>query len=149
MLKIHAMARTTVLDPLQKYKFRVTSSGLPSGMGFQKVSGLSREVGVVEYTEGGFAHVHKLAGKEKVGEISLETGQFANKDLETAYKNCLSSPAYRTTLTIEQMDKFDVVKRTWTLNEAWVSKWEASDLDSSSEDAAIEKITVQFENFLD
>ena len=34
-------------------------------MGFQKVSGLTREIGVVEYDEGGYSYTHKLTGKEK------------------------------------------------------------------------------------
>lgn len=45
-------ARTTSLDPLQKYKFRLTVPGIPTEIGFQKVSGLTHEVGVAEYTEG-------------------------------------------------------------------------------------------------
>ena len=52
-LKAHAMARTVANDPLQKYMFRVTIPGLPSGLGFSKVSGLVSEMGVTEYPQGG------------------------------------------------------------------------------------------------
>lgn len=128
--------------------FRVTVPGLPSGMGFQKVGGLTREVGVIEYLEGMYANTHKLAGREKVGEVVLEKGMFADKALETHYTKVLKDPNIRNTIIIEILDRFGVAHRTFKLAEAWVSKWEGSDLDASSEDVAIEKITVQFEYFL-
>lgn len=142
------MARTYANDPLQMFKFRVSMPGLPAGMGFQKVSGLTREIGVVEYDEGGYSHTHKLTGKEQGGEVTLEKGMFANTDLEEIYKRSLNSPDYRTTVIIEQLDKFGKVARSWTLAEAWVSKWEGSELDATSEDVAIESITIQFEYYL-
>lgn len=142
------MARTYANDPLQMFKFRVSMPGLPAGMGFQKVSGLSREIGVVEYDEGGYSHTHKLTGKEQGGEVTLEKGMFANTDLEEIYKRSLNNPDYRTTVIIEHLDKFGKVARSWTLAEAWVSKWEGSELDATSEDVAIESITIQFEYYL-
>lgn len=142
------MARTYANDPLQMFRFRVSMPGLPAGMGFQKVSGLTREIGVVEYDEGGYSHTHKLTGKEQGGEVTLEKGMFANTDLEDIYKRSLNSPDYRTTVIIEQLDKFDKVARSWTLAEAWVSRWEGSELDATSEDVAIESITIQFEYYL-
>lgn len=142
------MARTYANDPLQMFKFRVSMPGLPAGMGFQKVSGLSREIGVVEYDEGGYSHTHKLTGKEQGGEVTLEKGMFANTDLEDIYKRSLNRPDYRTTVIIEQLDKFGKVARSWTLAEAWVSRWEGSELDATSEDVAIESITIQFEYYL-
>ena len=142
------MARTYANDPLQMFRFRVSMPGLPAGMGFQKVSGLTREIGVVEYDEGGYSYTHKLTGKEQGGEVTLEKGMFANTDLEEIYKRSLNRPDYRTTVIIEQLDKFGKVARSWTLAEAWVSKWEGSELDATSEDVAIESITIQFEYYL-
>lgn len=141
-------ARTLANDPLQKFMFRVTVPGLPAGIGFQKVGGLSREVGVVEYLEGLYNYTHKLAGREKVGEVTLERGSYASKELEDAYTKILKDPKARNTVIIEILDRFGKAKRTYKLAEAWVSKWEGSDLDATSDDVAIEKITIQFEYFL-
>lgn len=141
--------RTTSLDPLQKYKFRLTVPGIPTEIGFQKVSGLTHEVGVAEYTEGGYDYAHKLPGKPKVGEVTLERGAYADKDLEEMLKDTLTNPDMRGTVIIEHLDRYGNVGRTYKLAEAWASKWESSDLDSSSDDVAIEKITLQFEYFLD
>ena len=142
------MARTIANDPLQKFMFRVTIPGLPTGLGFQKVGGLTREVGVVEYLEGLYQHTHKLPGREKVGEVTLERGSYATKELEAQYKKVLTDSNLRNTVIIEILDRFGNAKRTYKLAEAWVSKWEGSDLDASSDDVAIEKLTVQFEYFL-
>lgn len=142
-------ARTIANDPLQKFMFRVTIPGLPAGLGFQKVGGLTREVGVVEYLEGLYTYTHKLPGREKVGEVTLERGSYASKELEAQYKKVLTDPNVRNTVIIEILDRFGNAKRTYKLAEAWVNKWEGSDLDASSDDVAIEKITLQFEYFLD
>lgn len=142
-------ARTMTNDPLQKFMFRVTVPGLPAGIGFQKVGGLTREVGVVEYLEGMYDHVHKLPGREKVSEVTLERGSYASKDLEKQYKKILTDKNARNTVIIEILNRFGETKRTYKLAEAWVSKWEGSDLDATSDDVAIEKITIQFEYFLD
>ena len=143
------MARTIANDPLQKFMFRVTVPGLPTGLGFQKVGGLTREVGVVEYLECLSKYTHKLPGREKVGEVTLERGSYATKELEAQYKKVLTDSNLRNTVIIEILDRFGNAKRTYKLAEAWVSKWEGSDLDASSDDVAIEKLTVQFEYFLD
>lgn len=147
-IKAHAMARTIANDPLQKFRFKVTIPGLPSGMGFSKVSGLVRETGVTEYAEGGYTHNHKLPGKEKVEPVVCERGEYANKELENIYKKILSDPKARNTVIIEHLDKYGETARTFKLAQAWISKWESSDMDAMSEDTAVERITIQFEYFL-
>lgn len=141
-------SRSVENDPLQKFMFRVTIPGLPAGLSFQKVSGLSREVAIVEYLEGMYQYAHKLAGREKVGDITLERGAYASDELLAEYKRVLTDPARRSTIIIEYLDRFGNTKRTYTLAEAWITKWEGSDLDATSDDVAIEKITIAFEYFL-
>lgn len=142
------MARSRSNDPVSKCKFLVSVPGLPSGMGFTKASGLSREVGVVEYKESGYDYTHKLVGKETVEAVTLERGMFASSEFEALYKKVLSDENFRTTVTISLLDNTRKVVRTWKLAEAWVSKWEGTDFDAESEDVAIEKITIEFEYFL-
>ena len=142
-------ARTTSVDPLQKFKFRLTVPGLPSGIGFQKVSGLTHEVGVTEYDEGGFDYTHKLPGRQKVSEVTAERGSYADNSFQNLLKQTLTNPSMRNTVIFEQLNRYGETVRTYKLAEAWVSKWEGSDADASSDDVAIEKLTIQFEYFLD
>jgi phage tail-like protein len=148
ILKAFAV-RTVADDPLQKMKFRVTIPGLPTGLGFQKVSGLNSEYEVVEYLEGLYEHAHKLPGRQKVGEVTLERGTYSTNEMMDLYKSTLTSANMRNTVIVEVMDKYNNPVKTYKLAEAWVSKWEGSDLDATSSDVAIEKITLQFEYFLD
>lgn len=142
-------ARTTSVDPLQKFKFRLTVPGLPSGIGFQKVSGLTHEVAVTEYDEGGFDYTHKLPGRQKVSEVVAERGTYADSGFHDLLKQTLTNPSLRNTVIFEQLNRYGETIHTYKLAEAWVSKWEGSDADAGSDDVAIEKLTIQFEYFLD
>lgn len=148
--KAHAMARTGISDPLKKFKYRVTIPGLPTTVGFSKVSGLKRDITTIEYNEGGYAHTHKLPGKEKVDPIVLERGVFfGDVDLYSLFKKTLTNTDVRTTVTIELLNLLGAVSQTWTLNEAWVKTWEGPDFDANADEVAIEKITFEFEHYLD
>lgn len=140
-------ARTIKEDPLQSFMFRVQLSGMGGELGFTKVSGLSREVDVVEYFENMYEHAHKLPGREKVGEITFEKGMYGDLTYVHEYEKVLgtSKNECRHEVTIKVMNRFNEVKRTFTLYEAWFSKYEVGDLDGSSNDVIVETLTVQFE----
>ena len=111
-------ARTSAEDPLQKFKFRVTIPGIPGTIGFQKVSGLDMNINSVEYNESAYPYVHKLPGLVSFSEVTMERGMFEDTSM------------------LDQMQ------------EAWISKWESGDFDATSDDVAIETITVQYEYLL-
>lgn len=141
-------SRTRDQDPLQGFKFRVSISGLPAGVGFQSVGGLSREVAVVEYLESMYEHAHKLPGRESVGEITLTRGMYADNYLQTQYETIFNNNNCRSTVTIDVCDAFGNVRRTFQLAECWFSKYEVADLDATSDEVVIETLTMQFEEFL-
>ena len=147
-IKANAMARTMQQDPLQSSKFGITIAGLPTGVGFVKISGLSRETNVVEYLENMFEHAHKLPGRESVGEITLERGMYADKYLQSIYESVFTNPNVRSTITIDVKDRFGNIRRSFQLAECWFSKYEVSDLDATRDDPIIETLTMQFESFL-
>ena len=141
-------SRTAEQDPLQSFMFRVSISGLPTGIGFQKVGGLNREYSVVEYLENMYDHAHKLAGREKVGEITFERGMYADNALQTVYETIVNDTSSRHDVTIEICDRVGNVRRKFELAECWFSKYEVGDLDATSDDVIIETLTMQFEYFL-
>ena len=141
-------ARTAEQDPLQSFMFKVQISGLPTGVGFQKVGGLNREVAVVEYLENMYSHTHKLPGREKVGEITFERGMYADDYMQKLYESVFNNSNTRSTVTIQVCDRFNNVRREFQLAECWFSKYECGDLDATSDDVIIETLTMQFEYFL-
>lgn len=141
-------SRTMEQDPLQSFMFRVSIEGLPTGVGFQKVGGLSREVAVVEYLENMYDHTHKLPGRETVGEITFERGAYADDYLQTQYETVINNSNFRSTVTIQICDRLGNIRREFQLAECWFSKYECGDLDATSDDVIIETLTMQFEYFL-
>lgn len=143
-------ARTIKEDPLQSFMFRVQLSGMSGEIGFTKVSGLSREVDVVEYFENMYEHSHKLPGREKFGDITFEKGMFSDTTFVKEYEKVLGADKNecRHEVTISILNRFGEVKRKFELYEAWFSKYEVGDLDSSSNDVIVETLTVVFEDMV-
>lgn len=148
-IAISAMAaRTIEADPLQSFMFKVSIPGIPTGVGFQKVGGLSREVEVVEYFENMYDHAHKLPGRESVSEVTFERGMYADDYLQTLYEKVFNNNTVRNTVVIQVCDRFGAIKREFKCAEAWFSKYECTDLDATSSDVIIETLTMVFEYFL-
>jgi phage tail-like protein len=148
-LGVKAMGRSAELDPLQKFNFSLTIPGLPTGLAFSKISGLKREINVVDYNEGGLHGARKLQGREKVDPIVCERGCYLDGTLEAAYKDSLTNKNFRQTIVVGFHDKDAKLVRSWTLLEAWVSVWEGPEFDASSDDVTIEKLTIVFEQYQD
>lgn len=148
-LALNAMAsRTIEADPLQSFMFRVSIPGLPTGVGFQKVGGLSREVEVVEYLENMYDHTHKLPGRETVSDVTFERGMYADDYLQGIYEEVFNNNTVRNTVVIQVCDRFGKIRREFKCAEAWFSKYECADLDATSSDVIIETLTMTFEYFL-
>ena len=141
-------SRTVEQDPLQSFMFKVQIAGLPTGVGFQKVGGLSREVAVVEYLENMYSHTHKLPGRESVGEVTFERCMYKDDYLQGLYESVFNNSASRSTVIIQVTDRLGKVRREFQLAECWFSKYEVGDLDATSDDVIIETLTMQFEYFL-
>lgn len=148
-LALNAMAsRTIEADPLQSFMFRVSIPGLPTGVGFQKIGGLSREVEVVEYLENMYDHTHKLPGRETVSDVTFERGMYADDYLQGIYEKVFNNNTVRNTVVIQVCDRFGKIRREFKCAEAWFSKYECADLDATSSDVIIETLTMTFEYFL-
>lgn len=147
--EVMAMARTFAEDPLQKFNFTIAIDGLPASVGFQKISGLAREIGVATYSEAGYDTEHKLKGRQVGGQLTCERGAYASKDLENLFTEALSDEGARKDITITLQDRNGNAKRSWRASECWVSKWEIDDLDATSDDVIIEKLTIEYEKLSD
>lgn len=149
--EVNAMARTFASDPLQKFNFSITIDGLPAAVGFQKIGGLSREIGVATYSEAGYNAEHKLKGRQVGGQLTCERGAYASKELEKLFKDALTDKNHpkRKDISIRLLDRDGAVRRAWRAAGCWVSKWEIDDLDATSDDVIIEKLTIEYERLED
>lgn len=147
--EVLAMARTFTEDPLQKFNFTIAIDGLPASVGFQKIGGLAREIGVATYFEAGYDTEHKLKGRQVGGQLTCERGAYASKEVEALFTAALSDRGARKDITITLQDRDGVARRAWRAAECWVSKWEIDDLDATSDDVIIEKMTIEYEKLED
>ena len=143
--KAYADPRTLEADPLMGFRFRVSIDNSSDNiMGFQKVGGISKELAVIDYFENTYDYAHKLPGRQSVGEVTFEKGMYADKKFADYYENLLKDKK-RHTVTVGIYDRFGTLKRTFTFNDCWFSKYEVADLDATSDDVLIETLTMPSE----
>jgi phage tail-like protein len=110
---------------------------------FQDCSGLSVEIEVQEYAEGGNNEfVHKLPGRAKYTNITLKRGlttdtqfmswrpKFEGGKITVARKN----------LSIIMFDHAGETMKTWNITDAYPVKWTGPDLRATSMEVAIETL---------
>ena len=163
-----AYVHSTASDPLQQFMFAVkftpnadstsgsVSSSSNTKIGFQKVSGINADLNVVEYHEGCTNYPMKLAGKASFGEAVFEKGvipyeENSNLAETTNILDFLSDVASdgtkRMLVEVQLLGRDGTIRAAYQLHDAFVSKWEAPDLDATSDEVAIEKMTVQYDYF--
>lgn len=143
-----AMPRTRTEDPLQGFMFRLSIPGIPSDtVGFQAVSGMGREVEVVEYLESMYDHAHKLPGRESFSEVTLTRGMYSSDNyLRDAYEKIFKNPnTFRQNVTLTIYDRLNQPQKNFGFAEAWFSSYKPGDLDSTSSDVVIEELVMQYE----
>jgi len=139
---------------LRNFKFKVTVGNL-GVMGFQKCSGLSSSVEVIEYREGGDAiTTRKFPGQVSFGNITLERGMLSDNqslrnwlesilDVETTQAS--TAAPTRQSLTIEVLDNSNQVERTFRIKRAFVASREITDLDATGNEILIETLEIAHE----
>lgn len=157
---VYAMARTVDADPFQKYNFEVIFTGLENlgeafsiTCGFSKVSGLKKEIATVKYAEGGWDSVRNLPARKKFEDLVLETGATGKNSFEQLLSSdILQDDTKRFTTIVKLKGKGSNADgntpnvRKWTLTNCIVTKWEMDGFDATSDDVAMEKITIQYED---
>ena len=132
-------------DPLRNIRFRVEIDG-EEAMGFSEVSGLSTETDVIEYREGTELPVlRKLPGLTKYTNITLKRGITGSIDLWQWRKQIMDGDIQRKTVRIIVLDEAGNDRAVFVIREAWPAKYEASDLDASGNEVAIETLELAHE----
>jgi phage tail-like protein len=126
-------------DPLRGFRFLLEIDGITSG-GFVRVKGLSRELKLESYREGGVNdYEHKLVTNVVYPVVVLERG-LALDDLWTWALRAAQGDVERKTVRIRLQDEANQKAWAWQVEYAIPVKWTTSDLDAQANPVVMESL---------
>jgi phage tail-like protein len=115
---------------------------------FTGISGLGYTAEVVEYTDtlsDGKLVTRKRPGRVNYGDITLSRGLSPDNQLVEWYQSVLDGAVERKNGSIVMFDTAGDETGRWNFENAWISEWNASDLDSGGDDIVVETVTITHE----
>lgn len=114
---------------------------------FKEATGMNVELEVVESVDNwsGDTLIRKRPGTAKYGEITLKRTLSPDKSFWLWAKDIFEGKIERSSGALVMHDHAKNPIGRWTFQQAWPSKWSASDLDAGSDDLMIEEVTLQIE----
>ena len=134
-------------DPYANFNFLVEIDGITEA-GFQEAGGLSSEINVVEYREGGdLIGTRKYPGQVKFPNISLKRGLTDSVELYAWHKQWADGDpaAERKNGSVVLRNRQGVEVRRWNFFNGWPSKWTGPTLNAGQTDIAIEALDIAHE----
>ncbi|MBI5917357.1 MAG: phage tail protein [Bacteroidetes bacterium] len=132
--------------PLPKFHFQVEWGG--SKLSFTEITGLDRQVEVIEYRAGDFKEYHKIKmpGLQKFSNITLKRGTFKGDNeffnwLNTVQLNTIE----RRDVVISLLNEAHEPVVVWKVKNAWPVKVQGSDLKADGNETAIETLEIAHE----
>ncbi|RWO22191.1 phage tail protein [Mesorhizobium sp.] len=126
-------------DPFMNFRFVVEFDHIQRG-GFNKVKGVSRELKVEIYHEGGEnTYEHKLASNTTYGNLVLERG-LTDDFLSGWNQDAGDGEIQRRDITIVMRDGEANEVWRWLVAGAFPVKWSGTDLDGSSAQILVESV---------
>jgi len=133
--------------PFGKFRFLVEIDGLTLAH-FQSVSGLSHEIEVTEFQEGGLNdRLHKLPAQGRFPNVTLKVGYVDNRLLEQWHFGYTQKPkdtGRKNGSIVLLGDDGEEVAR-WNFTRAWPVKWEGPELDSGQAQILVESVEIAHE----
>jgi phage tail-like protein len=134
--------------PTPKFSFVIEIAGVATNVRFQEVTGLEAETQPIEFRRGGSPNFStiKMPGLRKAGNVTLKRGIFVkdNKFVDWV-RSIQANTAQRSTVTIKLIDESGQPTMTWTLTNAWPTKFASADLKASGNEVAVESIELAHE----
>jgi phage tail-like protein len=133
-------------DPFKNSSFLVEIDGIPSAA-FESVSGLAAEAEVIEYREGSdtASSSRKLPGRVRYPNVVLRRGLTTSRDLWDWWETVVNGTVQRRDVAITLLDGARTPALRWLLRNAWIARIEASALDASKNEVAIESVELAHE----
>ena len=133
-------------DPFGGYNFRVEIDGITRA-GFKSCSGLEISQNAGTYREGADRSpiVRKIPGLVTTSDVTLARGITNDSELWQWRKKLGSGTVDRRNMSIVLVDDTgkDVIR--WNLRNCWPTKWSGPSLDATSDELAIETLTIAHE----
>lgn len=113
---------------------------------FQEVSGLDRELEVVNLDEGGENRFsYRLPGRAKYTNLVLKRGMVTNSELVRWFKAAVDNLEIKPVgVTISLLDRDHQPVRSWKLVGAWPVKWSVSSLDAQKNGIVVDTIELAY-----
>ncbi len=115
---------------------------------FTGISGLGYESEVVTFQDtlaDGKIITRKRPGRISFPDIVLKRGLSADNALVDWYQTVVNGAVERKSGSVVIYDQTSTEIGRWNFENAWISKWSASDLDAGTDDIMIEEITIAHE----
>lgn len=137
--------------PMPKFRFEVDLGTELKGVAFQEVSGMDKEVQIIEYRHSNsplFSTI-KMPGIAKYGNVTMKRGVFVNdnnfwKWMDEIKMNTIK----RRTVLIKLLDEAGKVTMQWQLNNAWPTKITGTDLKSDGNEVAVDTLEIAHEQLV-
>jgi phage tail-like protein len=134
------------VDPYRAYNFKLEIQGVTEGH-FTECRGLGAKVDAISYREGGVSQVvYRLPGRVEYADVTLCYGLTQSRDLWQWFMSAVKGKAERRNVSIVLLDTDGATEAIrWNLINAWVREWRGALLDALGREAAIESVTLVFE----
>ncbi len=137
--------------PMPKFRFEVDFGSELTGIAFQEVSGMDKEVQIIEYRHSNsplFSTI-KMPGIAKYGNVTMKRGIFVNDNTFWNWMNEIQmNTIKRRTVLIKLLDEQGNVTMQWQLNNAWPTKISSTDLKSDGNEVAVDTIEIAHEQII-
>jgi phage tail-like protein len=138
------------VDPYRNFNFLVEIDGITQASFQECTGGLSSEIDVTEYREGGYSPEHgntvvKLPGLTKYANITLKWGITDSKDLFDWHKKASIGTIERKNGSIILLNEAGEEAIRWNFFNGWPAKWKGPDFTAKSSDIAVETLEIAHE----
>jgi phage tail-like protein len=116
---------------------------------FQEVTGLSAEIAVEEFREGGLnEYAHKLPNGAKYGNLALKRGFITDSSVTEWCRNAVENFDFDPLdVNISLLDKDHEPLAAWQFTGAWPVKWSVSDLKAQENALVVESLELAYRMF--
>ena len=134
--------------PMPKFRFDVDFGTQLKGISFQEVSGMDKEVQIIEYRASNspqFSTI-KMPGIAKYGNVTMKRGIFVGDNTFWDWMNQIKmNTIARRTVIIRLLNEKGKVTMQWSLANAWPTKITSTDLKSDGNEVAVDSIEIAYE----